>query len=74
MEKPNRNTYTVVFRETDGWWMGWIKEIPGVNCQERTKAELFETLRATLGEALELNEREAIEAAGEDFTEKLLRL
>ena len=42
-------------------------EIPGVNCQERTRAELIESLRTTLREALEFNRREALEAAGEDF-------
>jgi hypothetical protein len=39
--------------------------VPGVNCQERTRAELLETLEVTLREALELNRREALEAAGE---------
>ena len=39
--------------------------MPGINCQERTRAELLETLRITLAEALELNRLEAREAAGE---------
>jgi predicted RNase H-like HicB family nuclease len=54
-------------KQSGPWWIGWIEEIPGVNCQERTKEELFETLTATLREALEFNHREALEAAGEDF-------
>jgi hypothetical protein len=40
------------------WWLGRIEEVPGVNCQERTREELLETLRITLAGALELNRRE----------------
>ena len=39
-----------------------MNSVPGVNCQERTREELLETLRVTLREALEQNRREAIEA------------
>jgi hypothetical protein len=45
------------------WWIGWIEEVPGVDCQEQTRAELLETLEVTLREALELNRREALDAA-----------
>ncbi len=62
-------TYTAILKEDSGWWIGWIEEVPGVNCQEATRDELLETLRVTLREALELNRSEAIDAAGEDFEE-----
>jgi predicted RNase H-like HicB family nuclease len=61
--------FTAVVKQSGPWWIGWIEEIPGVNCQERTREELLETLRVTLREALELNRREAIEAAGHDYEE-----
>ena len=61
--------FTAVVKQSSPWWIGWIEEIPGVNCQERTREELLETLRVTLREALELNRREAIEAAGHDYEE-----
>ena len=64
-----KDTYTAAIKQSGKWWIGWIEEIPGVNCQEATKEELLETLRVTLREALELNRRDAIEAAGEDFEE-----
>ena len=35
-----------------------------MNCQERSKGDLIETLRITLREALEFNRREALDAAG----------
>lgn len=48
-----QNTYTAVVKNEGAWWIGWIEEIPGVNCQERTRECLLETLRITLKEALE---------------------
>ena len=62
-------TYTAVIRQSESWWIGWIEKVPGVNCQERTREELLETLRTTLAETLELNWREAREAAGDGFEE-----
>jgi hypothetical protein len=49
-----QKTYTAIIKQAGPLWIGWIAEVPGVNCQERTKAELKETLRITLQEALEL--------------------
>ncbi len=48
----NSSTYTTLIQQKDRWWIGWIEEIPGVNCQEPTKEELLETLRITLKEYL----------------------
>jgi predicted RNase H-like HicB family nuclease len=64
------NTYTAVTKQDGGWWIGWIEEVPGVNCQERTREELLSSLRTTLAEALELNRQEAIQAASPDYTEE----
>jgi predicted RNase H-like HicB family nuclease len=61
------DTYTAVIKQSGQWWIGWIEEVPGVNCQERTKEELLEKLRETLQEALKFNRDEAISAAGEGF-------
>ena len=58
-----------MIKQAGAWWIGWIEEIPGVNCQERTREALLETLRITLAEALDLSRREAREAAGEVFEE-----
>ena len=51
-----KETYTAVVRQSGPWWIGWIEEIPGVNCQERTREELFATLTVTLQEALEFDD------------------
>jgi predicted RNase H-like HicB family nuclease len=54
--------YTAVVKKSGKWWIGWIEEIPGVNCQESTHEELIESLRVTLKEALEFNRQDAISA------------
>jgi predicted RNase H-like HicB family nuclease len=66
------NTYTAVTKQDGRWWIGWIEEVPGVNCQESTREELLASLRTTLTEALELNRQEAIRAAAPDYTEELV--
>ena len=61
--------YTAIIKQNGQWWIGWIEEIPGVNRQEVTKEELLESLQETLREALALNRREALDAAGGSFEE-----
>lgn len=67
---PNR--YTAITKKDGDWWIGWIEEIPGVNCQERTHDELLESLKDALKEALELNRQEALRAAEADFSEEVI--
>ena len=62
-------TYTAVVKQDGEWWIGWIEEVPGVNCQERTRDKLLESLRVTLAEALEMNRTDAKNAAGKDHEE-----
>ncbi len=61
--------YTAIVQQTGDWWIGWIEEVPGVNCQEQTREELLETLRITLSEALETNRADARLAAAVGFEE-----
>ncbi|HEX3894994.1 MAG TPA: type II toxin-antitoxin system HicB family antitoxin [Rudaea sp.] len=62
-------TYTVVVKHDDDTWIGWIEEVPGVNCQEATRELLLASLRITLAEAIELNRAEARGAAGNGYEE-----
>ncbi len=66
------NEYTAVVKEDDGWWIGWVEEVPGVNCQEATREELLESLRVSLKEALEFNRDDARRMAGPIFEEALI--
>lgn len=54
------NTFTAIIQQDGDWWIGWIEEVPGVNCQETTREELLVSLKVTLEEALEFNRQEAI--------------
>ena len=62
-------TYNAVVKRSGKWWIGWIEEVPGVNCQERTRVALLESLRVTLEEAIKFNRAEARRAAGKGFKE-----
>ena len=64
-----KQSYTAVVKQDGEWWIGWIEDVPGVNCQERTREDLVESLRARLGEALEMNRAEAKKAAGKGYEE-----
>lgn len=64
--------YTAIVRQDGDWWIGWIKEVSGINCQEKSREELIDTMRVSLLEALELNQKEAIELAGPDYEEELI--
>ena len=64
--------YTAIVKRSGEWWIGWIEEVPGVNCQERTHEKLRKSLAETLSEALEFNRREARAAAGDNYREEKL--
>ena len=64
-----QNEYTAVVKQDGDWWIGWIEEVPGVNCQEETYEELIKTLKITLKEALEFNKQDALSAAGGEYRE-----
>jgi predicted RNase H-like HicB family nuclease len=68
------NIYHAVIKQDGDWWIGWIEEIPGINCQEQTREELLESLKITLGEALEFNKQDAIAAAGDKYQEEQIPL
>lgn len=62
--------YTAVIKQDGDWWIGWIEEVPGVNCQEPSKEELLASLREALSEAVQFNRQEALSAAGDHYIEE----
>lgn len=66
--------FTAVIKQDGDWWIGWIEEIAGVNCQEKTREELVESLKITLQEALEFNRQDALAAAGSNYQELAIAL
>jgi len=69
-----KNSYTAVLKQYEDSWIGWIEEIPGVNCQEKDYSSLVKTLQITLKEALEFNKQDALEAAGSGYRELSIAL
>jgi hypothetical protein len=53
METFMKGNYTAVVKKSGNWWIGWIEEVPGVNCQETMREQLIESLLITLRETLE---------------------
>jgi len=68
------NQYTAVIKQDGEWWISWIEEVPGVNCQEYNKETLVESLSITLKEALVLDRDDAIAAAGDGLEELKIAL
>ena len=66
--------YSAVIKQDGAWWIGWIEEIPGVNCQEETREELIVSLKDALTEVLEFNRQDALAAAGNGFSEITISL
>ncbi len=62
--------YTAIINNIEDWWVGWIEEIPGVNCQEKTRSKLLESLKIILKEALVFNRQDALSVAGEGYEEE----
>jgi predicted RNase H-like HicB family nuclease len=67
-----KRTFNAVIKQDGGWWIGWVEEIPGVNCQGKTRAELLKNLRSALKEALEFNREDARAAAQPDYEEQAI--
>ena len=62
-----KRTFNAVIKQDEGWWIGWVEEIPGVNSQGKTRAELLKNLRSALKEALEFNREDARSAAQDNY-------
>lgn len=44
--------YRAIIKKSDDWWIGWLVDLPGVNAQEKTKAELIKSLKIGAQEML----------------------
>ncbi len=68
-----KNEYTLIIKQEGDWWLGWVEEVSGVNCQEKSLDELMESLEDALKEALGFNRSsggsgpEAFRAAAESY-------
>ena len=69
-ERSMTNTYTAIIKQDGKSWIGWIEEVPGVNCQAESRDELLETLQVTLAEAIQINREAALREAHEGYQEE----
>ena len=67
-------SWTAIISQDEGWWIGWIAEVPRVNAQERTKDKLLATLAEVLREALEMNRQVALAHANDLYEEVVVAL
>ncbi|HNS52793.1 MAG TPA: type II toxin-antitoxin system HicB family antitoxin [Anaerolineae bacterium] len=44
--------YRAIVKQSEGWWIGWLVDLPGVNAQERTREQVIESLRIGAEEML----------------------
>ncbi|MBF0235182.1 MAG: type II toxin-antitoxin system HicB family antitoxin [Desulfamplus sp.] len=66
--------YTAIITKDEDWWLGWIKEIPGANAQERTKEELLISLKEAARDIIELRWQQAISELKSDYEEIALAI
>lgn len=69
-----QQNYTAVIQQSNGWWIGWVQEIPGVNGQERTRDELLVALEITLRETIAYNREEALRSAENQHEEVIIQI
>ena len=69
-----KNGFTAIVQRDGEWWIGWVKEMPGVNAQERTREELVASLAEALRDIMELNAEEAVGAVRGDYEEVALQV
>jgi predicted RNase H-like HicB family nuclease len=70
--KRMKRNFTAVIKQDEGWWIGWIEEVPGVNSQGRTRRELLANLRSALREAIAMNREDALRAAQDTYEEEAI--
>ena len=64
-----KREFSAIIKKDGDWWIGWVEEVSGVNCQERTEKQLLLSLESILKEALEFNRKDSRLNAGSDYTE-----
>ena len=56
--------YRALIKKSEGWWIGWLVDIPGINAQEKTRKKLLASLTVCAEEMLttkvELKEAEEL--------------
>ena len=66
--------YTAVITKDGDWWLGWIKEVPGANAQERSKEELLISLKEAARDIIELRQQQSVSELQTGYEELALAI
>lgn len=66
-----RSDYTIVVVESDGWYAGYVKELPGAHSQGKTIKEVKGNLREAIKLILESNYRHFVEKKKKVLEERI---
>lgn len=67
--------FTTVYQQDEGWWIGYVEELPGANAQERTIEEARKSLVEAIRDVLEANrELTRTEFEGRDVVRETIRI
>jgi len=50
-----KRQFTAVYRKSQGWYVGWVEEVPGAVTQGKTLKELKENLKEAVQLVIETN-------------------
>ena len=64
MKRKVKGTFTAVFQKRGRWYVGYVEEIPGVNTQGRTLAEVRRNMKEALQLIFEANRQLAARQRG----------
>lgn len=67
-------SFTAVIRKRDKWYIGFVEEVPGVNTQGRTLAEVRRNLKEALTLILQANREIARKGLTADFIRETIRV
>ena len=62
-----QQNHTAVIKQDTEWWIGWIEEIPGVNCHEQSREALVENAASHTTRSTGTQSKKALGAAGGNF-------
>lgn len=65
------SNYTAVIVRSEGWYAGFIKELPGAHSQGKTIEEVKENLKEAIKMVVMSNYRHSIEGHGEVIEERM---
>ena len=69
----NKNQFTAVYRKRGKCYLGWVEEVPGVNTQGKTLAQVKNNLRDALRLVLDTNREIARRNFEKELSKEILR-